>query len=210
VDSPEEPGRAPRGSRVTLRMDSQGAADWSALSETKQEQLAGAISKNPEALGAILRASPELTKQLGIAGVDFGVKPEHVKRILKILNSAEKAILPHIINKQATEKLKRPFRLDPDIVQQGMTLTPEQLEAAAVPGAMAANEHLPQSIKDYIVKIGPLGEFLGAIAEIGHAHVDAVVSMQLARDAGKSPQNGEAKFPPASVIEGAAGSEGVA
>lgn len=188
------PARAPRGSRLAIRFDPEGRLDFSSVDDAKLDKLVDAIAQDDRLLNQIVARSPALTAQLGLSGPGV-VKPAHVKRILKIAISLEKLVVPPIVAKQISARLKRPFHFDPDIVNEAFAVADADLERAAEPGADAANEHLPASIKEYIVKVGPLGEFVSILADIAKMQIQLAVLKQAARDAHRSeqPVNGEAR-----------------
>jgi len=180
--------------RVSMRLTAEGAADWDGMREATRQQVVEAIVASPAAISAVIAASPQLRALDPTNGMLGMVTQEHMKRLLSISITGEKMLMPRFIEQHVSQRLKRPFKLDPDVVQQGFAVPQEQIDKVSIPLAQAANEHLPQRVKEYIVKVGPLGEALAGLTDIVKTQLQTVIMLQLARDGGTEKSNGEVRM----------------
>jgi hypothetical protein len=157
VERPQEETQS-KARRISLRVDEDGAIDWSQSTEQQKEAFFEAISKDPDTL-------EKVAASLGEDGeIQVGpVTEDHVKTALTYYAKGEALLIPYIIKK----KSKGLIKVDPEFANKVFAFEPEELNEMAPDGAQFANEevipHLPEWMSNWITELGPGEKFLGAL-----------------------------------------------
>lgn len=162
VERPQEETQGRRGRRISLKLDENGAIDWSQLSDDQKDQFFSTITNDPDVLEKIAASFGDGDEGDGATGGPVSV--DEVKMALTLYAQGEAWLIPAYIKKQSKGLVKIP----PEVAQQIFQFSPETLDKMAPDGAQFANETLipilPDWLKDLLLNIGPGAKFFGALA----------------------------------------------
>ena len=157
VERPQEETQS-KARRISLRVDEDGAIDWSQSTEQQKEAFFAAVANDPETL-------EKVAASIGEDGeIKAGpVTEDHVKTALTYYAKGEALLIPYIIKK----KSKGLIKVDSKLAEKVFSFEPEELDAMAPDGAQFANEeiipNLPEWLSKWIFELGPGEKFLGAL-----------------------------------------------
>jgi len=186
-----------RRKRLSLKVDENGIADLGVLSDDEKTALMAAMMQDTEMSSAF---SPQSQK-----GPEGGlVSPDDVRRLLGAFTLVEQFLVPRYIKYRTTERnldgtvKKQGITITPVVAAQAFTFTEGQYDKLCPIGAQAANEHLPEKVKEWIAKTGPGAEFIGLLFLTIHSQINAAIILQKLEDSKlkpapiPQPENGQA------------------
>lgn len=195
VERPQEETQS-KARRISLRVDEDGAIDWSQSTEQQKEAFFAAVASDPETL-------EKVAASIGDEGeIKAGpVTEDHVKTALTYYAKGEAILIPYIIKR----KSKGLIKVDPELANKVFAFAPEEFDTMAPDGAQFANEeiipNLPEWLSKWIFELGPGEKFLGALFFHTFAKTTALLNHLKTQ-----PQTVEGNFQP--VQEAASGTNG--
>ena len=165
---------AGRPQRLSLRLTDEGTVDWEQVSESQKEKFYNAVLNDPDALERIATA-------VGGDAIEvedpLAVKPKHIGYFLDGFAWLERQVLPKYIAKKSNNQVI----ITPEIAHQAFSFTDEQKQEMGPDGAAFANEsimpHLPEWLREWLLKVGPGTKFFGALIACGLEQTKAAVKL---------------------------------
>jgi hypothetical protein len=162
VERPQEETQSSRARRISLRVNEDGAIDWSAASDKQKEDFFNVIAADPDVLEKVASSLGDETE----GGLEAGgpVTAEHIKKVLPYYTKAES----HLICLFLDKKSKGLIKLDPAKVEKFYEFSPEAVEELAPLGAESINTdiipHLPEWLVEFFEELGSSAKFFGGLA----------------------------------------------
>lgn len=156
-----------KAKRLSIALTDEGTIDWDSMRGVTQERLEGALRSD---VRAIRITNPQAVTSLGL------VTEHHIDGILNILSYAERYILPPIVLKQTG------VQLSPQVKAQAFVFTAQEKSELLAPGAATANELLPLSVQQWIVKGSNCGQFFGGLVMCMMQHAALAIALQAQED----------------------------
>jgi len=162
VERPQEETQSQRrGRRISLKLDENGAIDWSQLSDVQKEQFFSTITNDPDVLEKVAASVGEEGE---VSGEGQLCTVEHIKMFLGLYSQAESYVIPAYIRKKSKGLVKIPQ----DVAAKCFAFDPTTMDKIAPDGAQFVNEqiipNLPEWLKEFLLEVGPGARFLGALA----------------------------------------------
>lgn len=157
-DIGQQPAKVTR--RIVLPLNDEGGVDWVAIRPKTRDKFINLVSKDPMALEAIGLKTAEVTQEENA----LAVTESHVKYFLEGYATIERLIIPKLI----AQRTKGQVVLSSAIVDTCFNFTDEQKNELAPSGAQWANEALPESIRKFLLQIGPGAKFFGLLGLISY------------------------------------------
>lgn len=158
VERQQEETQSNRSRRISLRVNEEGAIDWSQMSDKQKEMFFETISNDPDVLERVAGAVGD--GEGGEAGL---ITEDHVKWFLSMYAKGEAWAIPAYIKKQSKGLVVIP----PKVAEEVYSFSEKELESMGPDGAQFANEsiipNLPEWMKGWIVELGPGAKFIGAL-----------------------------------------------
>lgn len=160
VERPQEETQGGRARRISLKLDAEGAIDWSQLSEKQKDLFFETISSDPDVLEKIAGSLGEDGAVETPAGP---VTAEHVKWFLTWYAKGEAIAIPWFIKSKSKGLIKIP----PKVAEEIYSFDEKTLEDLSPNGAQFANEvvipNLPEWMTRWITELGPGEKFIGGL-----------------------------------------------
>lgn len=163
---PSESGPG-KTNRVSFKVTEDGTIDWESMQDKPRERLENIFRSDRR---VIQISNPQAITSLGL------VTEHHIDGILNILSYAERYVLPPIILKQTG------VQLSPQVKAQAFIFSAQEKSELLAPGAATANELLPLSVQQWIVKGSNCGQFFGGLVMCIMQHASLALSLQAQED----------------------------
>lgn len=166
----DEPGKKIKSERIQLPLNQDGSIDWEHTRQQSKDKLAAALSSNPDSfrnfgVGKLEAAAGSIAQG--------PITAEHFGALLFIYEMAEQKIVPAYLYRQSQGEVK----ITPEIAARAFKFTSEQREKICPLGAQVLNEKLPDWLKAWIAKAGPVSELLGLLGAATWMQTLAAVEM---------------------------------
>lgn len=183
ADEPEPFVEKKRKRRLSIKLDSDGIADLTSLSEDEKSDLIAGMLQDEDTQSAFRQMSttPSIVNPEGL------VSPDDIRRVLEAFSWIECIVMPRIIRlrtRQIKDKqlVREGIEISPQVAAKAFTFSDQQLDKLAPLGAQAANNHLPEKIRKWISATGPGAEFLGLLLLALNQQMKTAIILQSVED----------------------------
>jgi hypothetical protein len=171
-----------RKRKMSLKLDENGIADISGMSEDDKSALLAAVMMDEDTKGAFSQTQPAGQQVSGLVSAD------DIRRLFGLVEIGECFVLPRLIKSRTTIRnldgtVRQPgVTISPTVASQAFTFQPQTLDKVCPLWAQAANEHLPEKIRRWICATGPLGEAIGITLYAVNQQIKLAILLQRAEE----------------------------
>jgi hypothetical protein len=155
--------------KISLKLDSDGQIQWDTVSEDQKAELISGLLTDQDAQAAFKEM--ESTGAVEVGPLHF--TSEHVGMLLDGVAILCRMTIPAIIKNRS----KGIVNIGPEIASKAFRYTAEQKESLGPDGAAFLNEQVPESWKEWLLKIGPGARFFGGMAMCIKLQTDSAMEL---------------------------------